>query len=264
MREDSPMRTTGHKGLIRARMWQDALDATEAGRVRATELRGSDYFGPLATPRTSWLNELITQVAKGRVILPAGRADALHTWTYQDDVGALAATLATDDRGWGRVWHVPSAPARTLTEAAADVAAILGRAAPPGPGHPRPRHGPRHRRPVPARAARDAAPVRAALHPRLDAHGGHLRPGPHAMGRRAQGDGRRAGPLSGIRAVPYAAGPARGPGGPRGGGEPPPVGRQVSTRDKAGRVTGLAAARRSVQHHRGLSGTAGGSGWSAR
>jgi nucleoside-diphosphate-sugar epimerase len=130
MREDGPMGTTGHKGLIRARMWRDALAAHQAGRVRATELRGSDYFGPVATPRTSWLNELVIQVARGRVLLPVGRADAPHTWTYQDDVGALAATLATDDRGWGHVWHVPSSPARTMTEAAADIAALLGRPAP--------------------------------------------------------------------------------------------------------------------------------------
>ncbi|EWT01035.1 NAD-dependent epimerase [Intrasporangium oryzae NRRL B-24470] len=130
MREDSPMSTTGHKGQIRARMWQDALAAHEAGRVRATELRGSDYFGPLATPRTSWLNELVLQVAKGRVFLPVGRATAPHSWTYQDDVGALAATLATDDRSWGQVWHVPTVAPRTMQEAAADIADLLGRPTP--------------------------------------------------------------------------------------------------------------------------------------
>ena len=130
MREDGAMSTTGHKGQIRARMWQDALAAHDAGHVRATELRGSDYFGPLATPRTSWLNELVLQVAKGRVFLPVGRADALHSWTYQDDVGALAATLATDDRSWGHVWHVPTVAPRTMQEAAADIAALLGRSAP--------------------------------------------------------------------------------------------------------------------------------------
>ena len=58
--------------------------------------------------------------------MPAGRADAPHSWTYVPDVGALAARLATDDDGWGRAWHVPTAPARTFDEAAADVARLAG------------------------------------------------------------------------------------------------------------------------------------------
>ena len=33
----------------------------------------------------------------------------------------LAAALATDDRSWGRVWHVPSAAPRTMAEVVADV-----------------------------------------------------------------------------------------------------------------------------------------------
>ena len=44
MTEATPVQPNGIKGQVRARMWADALAAHEAGRIRATELRASDYF----------------------------------------------------------------------------------------------------------------------------------------------------------------------------------------------------------------------------
>ncbi len=46
MREDLPDAATDHKGVLRARMWADALAAHDAGRLRAVEVRGADYVGP--------------------------------------------------------------------------------------------------------------------------------------------------------------------------------------------------------------------------
>ena len=129
MREGDPERPNGHKGELRARMWRDALALHEAGRIRATELRASDYFGPEATRGMSVLNDfVIARAAAGKTaMVPMGRPDAPHTWTYLSDIGTLAATLATDDRSWGRVWHVPSAPAVSMRSVAADVARISGK-----------------------------------------------------------------------------------------------------------------------------------------
>ena len=45
MTEDTPLAATGAKGRVRNRMWADALAAHRAGRVRVTEVRGSDYVG---------------------------------------------------------------------------------------------------------------------------------------------------------------------------------------------------------------------------
>jgi nucleoside-diphosphate-sugar epimerase len=129
MREDLELRPNGHKGELRARMWRDALALHESGRARATELRASDYFGPEAQSGTSVLNDfVIKRAAAGKApFVPMGRPDAAHTWSYLDDIGALAATLATDDRSWGQVWHVPSSPPRTMREVAADVAGLSGK-----------------------------------------------------------------------------------------------------------------------------------------
>src|SRR6516225_2568439 len=46
MTEQTPLAATGPKGRVRARVWQDALAAHRAGRVRATEVRAADFVGP--------------------------------------------------------------------------------------------------------------------------------------------------------------------------------------------------------------------------
>ncbi len=46
MTEDLPLAATGKKAQVRVRMWLDAKAANDAGRIRATEVRGSDYICP--------------------------------------------------------------------------------------------------------------------------------------------------------------------------------------------------------------------------
>ncbi|MFN8193438.1 MAG: NAD-dependent epimerase/dehydratase family protein [Nocardioidaceae bacterium] len=140
MTEETPLRPAGTKGRIRAQMWRDALATHEAGRIRATELRASDYFGPGAGDAVSVLNRFVIRPASRgkRVWLISGGPDVPHSWTYLPDIGALAAVLATDDRSWGRVWHVPTSAPRTAREVARDAAAAAGHpepkvAAMPGP-----------------------------------------------------------------------------------------------------------------------------------
>ncbi|OFE14299.1 hypothetical protein BA895_11335 [Humibacillus sp. DSM 29435] len=143
MTEQTPLGATEHKGRLRNAMWTDALALHRLGRIRVTELRSSDYFGPGATPMTSVLGEVvIDRVGAGRLaVMPVGRTDVPHSFTYIPDVGDFAARVAiageTDagetDAGtggesvWGRPWHVPTAPARSIAAAADDVARLTGR-----------------------------------------------------------------------------------------------------------------------------------------
>lgn len=130
---DTPVNPLGPKGRVRAEMWAEALAAHEAGRLRATELRASDYFGPAAGPGISVLNDfIIAPAAAGKAVwLVSGTPDAAHSWSYLDDIGELAAVLATDERSWGQPWLVPNAPPKTVREVAAEAAAIAGHPAPP-------------------------------------------------------------------------------------------------------------------------------------
>ena len=123
-----PLAATGTKGRVRAQMWRDAKAAHDAGRIRATELRASDYFGPGVRPEMSVLQRFVfTPAVAGKTVRPFdGSPDAPHSWTYVPDIAAAAAALATSDTGWGRAWHVPSGMPRSLRQAASDAAAFAG------------------------------------------------------------------------------------------------------------------------------------------
>lgn len=133
MTEETPLAATGTKGRLRAAMWQEALEAHDAGRVRVTEVRPSDYFGADARSGVSVLNSFVlARAAQGKPVrLVMGDVDAPHSWSYLPDIVTLAATLVEDDRAWGRAWHVPTSPARSVRQIAADVAEVTGR--PPVP-----------------------------------------------------------------------------------------------------------------------------------
>ncbi|MDG4817342.1 NAD-dependent epimerase/dehydratase family protein [Micromonospora sp. WMMD956] len=127
MTEDTPTAAGGTKGQVRNRMWAEAVAAHRAGRVRVTEVRGSDYLGvgALSVPMM-----LLPRVLDGRrVVLPVD-FDAPHTWTYVDDVARTLVRAAAVERAWGRAWHVPSPPAVSARELAARAAALADAPAP--------------------------------------------------------------------------------------------------------------------------------------
>lgn len=128
MSEDTPMRPNGHKGRLRQQMTEKALAAHAAGTLRYAEARASDFFGPGTTTKTSYLTAAILPRARRgkRVIMPVGDVDAPHTWSYVPDVGRTLATLGTNPDAAGHIWHVPSNPARSPRQVAADVADLVG------------------------------------------------------------------------------------------------------------------------------------------
>lgn len=121
---DLPLAATGVKAGVRIAMWQDALAAQASGRVRVTEVRGSDY---VCAGSQSHLGDTVA----GRLV--AGKAaqfvvpiDHPHTFTSVEDVAATLVAAAQNEVGWGRAWLVPSAPALTPRQAAHDIAVAAG------------------------------------------------------------------------------------------------------------------------------------------
>ena len=130
MTEDMPLRPAGKKGGVRARMWADALAAHHAGRVRATEARASDFFGPGLTD-TSLLGErVVPRLLAGRAVRVIGDPDVPHSWTFVPDVARALSILGTDDRAWGRAWHVPTNAPLTQRELIGEASRAAGVAAP--------------------------------------------------------------------------------------------------------------------------------------
>lgn len=130
MSESSPVAPNGVKGRVRAQMFDDAMARHREGRVRAVEVRASDYVGPetLATSVVSGM--VLPALLDGKTPRPPmGRADQPHSWTADLDVARLVAALIREDdpADWGRAWHVPTDEPATMTEVcrvAADVAGV--------------------------------------------------------------------------------------------------------------------------------------------
>ena len=124
MTEATPLAATGRKGRVRARVWQDALAAHQAGRVRMAEVRASDFVGPGAT---SALGErIVRRVRQGKGVSVLGRVDRPHTWSFTEDVARMLVVAGTDPRAWGHAWHVPSNEPLSQGQAIDDFARAAG------------------------------------------------------------------------------------------------------------------------------------------
>ncbi|MFJ3922609.1 NAD-dependent epimerase/dehydratase family protein [Streptomyces sp. NPDC090022] len=118
--EDLPMAPTSIKGAVRARMWEEALAAHDAGRVRVTEVRAADLLGAGAlSPFTLMVG---AQVLAGAPAAYPGDLDAPHSWTYTGDAARALVAAAGSERSWGRAWHVPSTSEVPVRELAARLA----------------------------------------------------------------------------------------------------------------------------------------------
>ena len=126
MTEDTPLAARGTKGRVRVRMWTDALAAHRDGRARATEARASDFYGPSAVDNAMLGERFVRPVVEGRPVYVLGDPDAPHSWSYLPDVATSLAVLGTDERSWGRAWHVPSSPPLSQRQVARRLAELAG------------------------------------------------------------------------------------------------------------------------------------------
>ena len=123
--ETDPFTSSGAKGKVRAAMWEQAIDAHRAGRVRVTEARASDFIGPRVLDANMG-DRVVDNVLAGKAVGLMGKLDVPHAITAVGDVGAAMAVLGTDERALGRAWHVPTAPAQTQREIVAGLCRAAG------------------------------------------------------------------------------------------------------------------------------------------
>ena len=123
MTPHDPLSADYEKARVRATMWLDAKRAHDEGRIRSTEVRASDFIGPKSQ---SYLGMLIPRIQSGKSCQVIGDPDAPHSWNYTKDVAHTLVTCAQDDRSWGRAWHAPANPPRSVRQAIDDIAGIVG------------------------------------------------------------------------------------------------------------------------------------------
>ncbi|WP_328996742.1 NAD-dependent epimerase/dehydratase family protein [Kribbella sp. NBC_01245] len=122
--EETPERPNSVKGEVRARMWADVLAAHQAGRIRAAEVRSSDYLGAGAQSVMSVV--VFPKVRAGKTASVPADLDALHSWTAVADVARtlVAVASASEDLVLGRVWHVPTPAPMSIRDLATRYAVL--------------------------------------------------------------------------------------------------------------------------------------------
>ena len=126
MTEDLPLAATTVKGTTRAAMTAELLAAAKAGRVRFAIGRASDFFGPDVTGGSTLGERVFGNALAGRRADFIGNPDLPHTYSYVPDIAAGLATLGTDPRAEGQVWHLPGPPTGTTRALLDLVAADVG------------------------------------------------------------------------------------------------------------------------------------------
>jgi nucleoside-diphosphate-sugar epimerase len=128
MTENLPLAATTVKGRTRAAMTGELLAAAAAGRVRIAIGRASDFFGAGVTEGSALGRRVFGNALAGRRADFIGNPELPHTYSYVPDIAAGLATLGTDPRAAGEVWHLPG-PQTVTTRALLDL--VVGEV-----GHP--------------------------------------------------------------------------------------------------------------------------------
>ena len=122
--EDLPLNATWKNGRVRADMWLKLKELNDAGEIRATEVRGSDYIA--ASDQSRMGDRVVPRLKEGKSVQLLGGLDKLHTWTDPEDVAHLMMVVAKEEAAWGKPWHVPSNAPMTQLDVVKDIAQELG------------------------------------------------------------------------------------------------------------------------------------------
>ena len=127
MQEDSPLNPVDRKGAVRRRMWEELLAAHTAGRIKATEVRASDYFGPGAGANAHLGPRFLKPLAASKTAWVVGNPSLAHSWAYLPDIAATLAAASADGAS-GTAWHVPHTSHLDRLSIAGRVNELLGSA----------------------------------------------------------------------------------------------------------------------------------------
>ncbi|MEX1343909.1 MAG: NAD-dependent epimerase/dehydratase family protein [Candidatus Limnocylindrales bacterium] len=126
MTEDTPIRATDKKGVLRASMAEKLLLAHTAGELEVVIGRSPDYFGPGGTNSALGENTFGAALA-GKTVRWVGSPDVPHSVAYLPDMARAFVTLGLSPEAAGKVWHLPTCGAPTGREFVAAIAAASGR-----------------------------------------------------------------------------------------------------------------------------------------
>ena len=119
--EDCPYDAHTKKGVLRATMASELLDAHNAGRVQVAIGRASDYFGPGGGQQSNLGDRVFPAALAGKKARVLGDPEQPHTYTYIPDIGEGLAVLGEHPDAVGSVWHLPNDPETRTTRELVDM-----------------------------------------------------------------------------------------------------------------------------------------------
>ena len=120
------MERQSRKGRLRADLDRRYLEAHIAGDVRVALGRAADFFGPEVVLSTLG-GAFFPGALSGEPSVGFGDLELPHSYSFIRDVARGLVTLGTEDRGEGRVWHLPTVPAVSTTQIHQMVEELTGR-----------------------------------------------------------------------------------------------------------------------------------------
>jgi nucleoside-diphosphate-sugar epimerase len=124
MTPQTPFNADYEKARVRGRMWLDALAAHEQGRIRATEVRASDFIGTQTNVHIG--DRVVPRILAGKSCQVMGDPSMPHSWTYTEDVARTLIACAQNAQAWGRAWHAPTNEPRSQKQVIDEIADLAG------------------------------------------------------------------------------------------------------------------------------------------
>ncbi len=109
MTEETPYNPCSRKGAVRAQIATMLMDAVQRGHLQAMIVRSADFYGPGAVQSFPHAT-VTTRLTAGRTPQWIGRAQAIHTFTFTQDVAVSLARLGNTPSAYGQVWHAATSP----------------------------------------------------------------------------------------------------------------------------------------------------------
>ncbi len=109
MDENTPIRPTSKKGVVRAEVAKMLTNAVEKGELEALIARSADFYGPGRQENSVLTQTVFNRLAAGKSAQWIHSIDHKHSFTYTPDASRGTAILGNTDDAYGEVWHLPTA-----------------------------------------------------------------------------------------------------------------------------------------------------------
>ena len=109
MDENTLIRPTSKKGVVRAEVAKMLTNAVEEGEIEALIARSADFYGPGRQENSVLAQMVFNRLAADKSAQWIHSIDHKHSFTYTPDASRGTAILGNTDDAYGEVWHLPTA-----------------------------------------------------------------------------------------------------------------------------------------------------------